>query len=120
MAGNDDVSPVIRAPVYREELGLRSEVIFGAGDGLPQESSIRCGFLTLMFKAKLTSSWARYHGRRSKNWTTPSSMSCNSGAAVRDVKGFGPEIELLPVLRILVAARIIVIASVERVIDTGV
>jgi mRNA-degrading endonuclease toxin of MazEF toxin-antitoxin module len=54
VAGNDDVSTVICAPVYREALGLRSEVILGAGDGLPQESSIRCDFLTLMFKAKLT------------------------------------------------------------------
>jgi mRNA-degrading endonuclease toxin of MazEF toxin-antitoxin module len=54
VAGNNDVSTVICAPVYRETLGLRSEVTLGAADGLPQDCSIRCDFLTLMFKAKLT------------------------------------------------------------------
>jgi mRNA interferase MazF len=54
VAGNDDVSTVICAPVYSEVLGLRSEVRLGAEDGLPHESSIRCDFLTLMFKRKLT------------------------------------------------------------------
>jgi mRNA-degrading endonuclease toxin of MazEF toxin-antitoxin module len=54
VAGNDDISTVMCAPVYREALGLRSEVIIGPGDGVPQESSIRCDFLTLIFKRKLT------------------------------------------------------------------
>jgi len=54
VAGNDDVSTVVCAPVYSEILGLRSEVILGVEDGLPHESSIRCDFLTLMFKRKLT------------------------------------------------------------------
>jgi mRNA-degrading endonuclease toxin of MazEF toxin-antitoxin module len=54
VASNDDISSVICAPVYREALGLRSEVIIGPGDGVPQDSSIRCDFLTLMFKTKLT------------------------------------------------------------------
>jgi mRNA interferase MazF len=54
LAGNDDVSTVICAPIYREALGLRSEVLIGSEDGLPQDSSIRCDFLTLMFKRKLT------------------------------------------------------------------
>jgi len=54
VASNEDVSTVICAPVYREVLGLRSEVALGVEDGLPQESSIRCDFLTLMFKRKLT------------------------------------------------------------------
>lgn len=54
IAGNDDISTVVCAPVYSESLGLRSEVTIGTGDGLPQESSIRCDFLTLMFKRKLT------------------------------------------------------------------
>jgi mRNA-degrading endonuclease toxin of MazEF toxin-antitoxin module len=35
-------------------LGLRTEVVVGTVEGLPQESSIRCDFLTLMFKSKLT------------------------------------------------------------------
>ena len=53
-AGNDDISTVVCAPVYGEVLGLRSEVVIGSEDGLPRESSIRCDFLTLMFKRKLT------------------------------------------------------------------
>ena len=54
IADNDDVSTVICAPVYREALGLRSEVLVGANDGFPQDSAIRCDFLTLMMKKKLT------------------------------------------------------------------
>jgi len=54
LAQNDDVSTVICAPVYAEVLGIRSEVVIGAEDGIPQESSIRCDFLTLIFKRKLT------------------------------------------------------------------
>jgi mRNA interferase MazF len=54
IAQNDDISTVICAPVYSEILGLRSEVVFGGEDGLPKESAIRCDFLTLMFKNKLT------------------------------------------------------------------
>jgi mRNA-degrading endonuclease toxin of MazEF toxin-antitoxin module len=54
VAQNDDISTVICAPVYSETLGLRSEVMLGVEDGLPRDSSIRCDFLTLMFKRKLT------------------------------------------------------------------
>ena len=54
IARNDDVSTVICAPVYSEILGLRSEVVLGVEDDLPHESAIRCDFLTLMFKRKLT------------------------------------------------------------------
>ena len=54
VAGNDDVSTVICAPIYREILRIRSEVIVGTDDGLPRESSLRCDFLALMFKSKLT------------------------------------------------------------------
>lgn len=54
VAKNDDISTVICAPIYSEILGLRSEVVLGPEDGLPKESSIRCDFLTLMFKRKLT------------------------------------------------------------------
>jgi mRNA-degrading endonuclease toxin of MazEF toxin-antitoxin module len=54
IAENDDISTVVCAPIYSEILGLRSEVILGAEDGLPRESTIRCDFLTLMFKSKLT------------------------------------------------------------------
>jgi mRNA-degrading endonuclease toxin of MazEF toxin-antitoxin module len=54
IADNDDISTVVCAPVYGEVLGLRSEVVIGAEEGVPRESSIRCDFLTLMFKRKLT------------------------------------------------------------------
>lgn len=54
MAGNEDISTVICAPVYSEVLGLRSEVLIGGEDGVPRPSAIRCDFLALMFKRKLT------------------------------------------------------------------
>ncbi len=54
IAANDDVSTVVCAPVYGEFLGLRTEVPLGPDDGLPRDSSVRCDFLTLMFKQKLT------------------------------------------------------------------
>lgn len=54
VARNDDVSTVICAPAYSEVLGLTTEVVLGEQDGLPKTSAIRCDFLTLMFKTKLT------------------------------------------------------------------
>jgi mRNA interferase MazF len=54
IAENDDISTVICAPIYSEILGLRSEVVLSIEEGLPRESAIRCDFLTLMFKKKLT------------------------------------------------------------------
>ena len=54
IAGHEDVSTVVCAPVYGEVLGLRSEVAIGPEDGVPRPSAIRCDFLTLMFKRKLT------------------------------------------------------------------
>jgi mRNA interferase MazF len=51
---NADISTVICAPVYSQVLGIRSEVEIGSGEGLPHQSTIRCDFLTLMFKSKLT------------------------------------------------------------------
>ena len=54
IAMNEDVSTVVCAPVYSVILGLRSEVVLGVEDGLPRDSSLRCDFLTLMFKRKLT------------------------------------------------------------------
>ena len=54
IAGNNDVSTVVCAPIYPEFLGLATEVAVGIEDGLPRESSIRCDFLTLMFKRRLT------------------------------------------------------------------
>ncbi len=54
VANNDDITAVVCAPVYRETLGVRSEVLVGVEDGLPRDSSIRCDFLALIFKKKLT------------------------------------------------------------------
>ena len=54
IAGNEDISTVVCAPVYSETLGIRSETPVGPADGFPQDSAIRCDFLTLMFKRKLT------------------------------------------------------------------
>lgn len=54
IAGHDDIATVVCAPVYGEVLGLRTEVVMGVDDGLPRESAIRCDFLALMFKRRLT------------------------------------------------------------------
>ena len=54
VAEHADVSTVICAPVYGEVLGLTTEVVLGPDDGLPRTSAVRCDFLTLMFKSKLT------------------------------------------------------------------
>ena len=54
IAENDDVSTVVCAPVYSQVLGLSSEIVVGPEEGLPRVSAVRCDFLTLMFKRKLT------------------------------------------------------------------
>lgn len=54
IAENEDISTVVCAPIYSEVLGLSSEVPLGAENGFARESAIRCDFLTLMFKRKLT------------------------------------------------------------------
>ena len=51
---HEDVDTVICAPIYSEVLGLHSEVVLGIEDGLRHASAIRCDFLMLMFKKKLT------------------------------------------------------------------
>ncbi len=54
IAENEDVSTVVCAPVYSQVLGLSTEVVIGPEEGLPRVSSVRCDFLALMFKRKLT------------------------------------------------------------------
>jgi mRNA interferase MazF len=54
VARNDALSTVICAPVYSEFLGLRSEVPVGLAEGLPRDSAVRCDFLMLMLKSRLT------------------------------------------------------------------
>jgi mRNA interferase MazF len=51
---SEDVATVICAPVYSEVLGLSTEVVVGPAEGLPRTSAVRCDFLALMFKQKLT------------------------------------------------------------------
>ena len=53
VAGNDEIVTVVCAPIYRERLGIRSEVLVGTEDGLPAASAIRCDFVTLLLKKKL-------------------------------------------------------------------
>jgi mRNA-degrading endonuclease toxin of MazEF toxin-antitoxin module len=54
LAEHEDIATVVCAPVYGEVLGLTTEVVLGPENGLPRTSAIRCDFLTLMFKSKLT------------------------------------------------------------------
>jgi mRNA-degrading endonuclease toxin of MazEF toxin-antitoxin module len=54
IAQNGDVDTVICAPVYGEILGIKTEVVLGREDGLPRSCAIRCDFLMLLFKSKLT------------------------------------------------------------------
>lgn len=54
IAGSDDISTVICAPVYGQVLGLATEVVVGPQEGIPRSSAVRCDFLMLMFKDKLT------------------------------------------------------------------
>ena len=54
IAENPDIETVICAPIYSEVLGIRSEVVLGKEDGLPHACAIRCDFLMLLFKSKLT------------------------------------------------------------------
>lgn len=64
IAENDDVSTVVCAPLYGQVLGLQTEVVVGADQGLPRTCAIRCDFLTLMFKAKLTGFVSQLRGQK--------------------------------------------------------
>ena len=55
IAENDDVETVVCAPIYGRTLGISTEVGVGREEGVPRPSAIRCDFLTLMFKRRLTS-----------------------------------------------------------------
>jgi mRNA-degrading endonuclease toxin of MazEF toxin-antitoxin module len=46
--------PSSALPCTEEVLGLRSEVVVGSDEGLPKQSAVRCDFLMLMFKTRLT------------------------------------------------------------------
>ena len=64
IADNPDIDTVICAPVYSEVLGIRSEVVISKEDGLPRTCAIRCDFLMLLFKSKLTTFVAPLNPRK--------------------------------------------------------
>ena len=69
VAEHEDVSTVICAPIYGEILGLTTEVVLGPEDRLPRACAMRCDFLTLMFKSKLTHLYRLSRGSNSPNST---------------------------------------------------
>ena len=66
IADNPDIETVICAPVYSEVLGIKSEVVVGKEDGLPKTCAIRCDFLMLLFKSRLTTYVASLNPRKSE------------------------------------------------------
>lgn len=64
IAENGDISTVVCAPVYGKVLGLATEVVIGPEEGIPRASAIRCDFLMLMFKSKLTTLAGRLSGAK--------------------------------------------------------
>ncbi|MBI5543457.1 MAG: type II toxin-antitoxin system PemK/MazF family toxin [Deltaproteobacteria bacterium] len=54
VASHDEIGTVVCAPVYSEILGIPTEVVIDELQGLRRRSAIRCDFLMLMFKRKLT------------------------------------------------------------------
>jgi mRNA-degrading endonuclease toxin of MazEF toxin-antitoxin module len=55
IAENDDVETVVCAPVYGRRLGISTEVTVGLEEGVRRPSVIRCDFLALVFKRRLSS-----------------------------------------------------------------
>ena len=64
IAANEDVATVMCAPAYSNVLGLATEVVVGPEDGLPKTCAIRCDFLTLIFKSKLTGYVSQLQGSK--------------------------------------------------------
>ena len=64
IAAQEEVSTVICAPAYSHVLGLATEVVVGPEQGLPKTCSIRCDFLMLMFKSKLTGYVSQLRGAK--------------------------------------------------------
>ena len=54
VATHEGVETVICAPVYSEVLGIPTEVVVDAEHGVRHRSAIRCDFLMLLFKRRLT------------------------------------------------------------------
>lgn len=64
IAENDDISTVVCAPVYAEVLGLATEVVIGPEEGIRRASAVRCDFVMLVFKRKLTTLSGRLSGSK--------------------------------------------------------
>jgi mRNA interferase MazF len=54
VASHQGIETVVCAPVYSEVLGIATEVVIDADHGVRHRSAIRCDFLMLMFKRRLT------------------------------------------------------------------
>ena len=54
VAAHDEIETVVCAPIYGEVLGIPTEVLVDESQGVRRRSAIRCDFLMLMFKRKLT------------------------------------------------------------------
>jgi len=54
IAEHERIETVVCAPVYSEVLGIPTEVVIDASHGVRHHSAIRCDFLMLMFKRRLT------------------------------------------------------------------
>ena len=66
VAENPDIDTIVCAPIYSEVLGIRSEVVLGTEDGLPRTCAIRCDFLMLLFKSKLTTFAGELRARKTQ------------------------------------------------------
>ena len=55
IAAHDQIATVVCAPVYSEVLGIPTEIILEPAQGVHHRSAVRCDFLMLMFKSRLTS-----------------------------------------------------------------
>jgi len=54
IAEHERIETVVCAPVYSEVLGIPTEVVIDASHGVRHHSAIRCDFLMLLFKRRLT------------------------------------------------------------------
>lgn len=76
------MSTVVCAPVYSNILGLATEVVVGTDEGLPKTCSIRCDFLMLMYKSKLTGYVTRLGGAKLRELDEALARALGLGASV--------------------------------------
>lgn len=83
IAENDDISTVVCAPVYSQILGISTEIVIGAQEGLPKSCAIRCDFLALMFKQKLSTLAGSLSAQRIKDLDRALAVALDLPVAVR-------------------------------------